>query len=94
MTKKRFSKQEVFDYQSICNKSTTKAERTVLYIGDIWSNKAQCLRCLDIIRSVNKHHFVTCSCGGLSVDGGSHYLKRNGEWSSYLEMAEMFDDVK
>lgn len=34
-----------------------------------------CERCLDVIVSKHRHDFVTCSCGGVSVDGGSDYLK-------------------
>lgn len=40
------------------------------------TNKAQCLICGDIIESKTVHDFKTCSCGNLSVDGGTYYLKR------------------
>lgn len=39
-------------------------------------NRAQCLRCGEILISKYTHDFVTCSCGSLSVDGGQDYLKR------------------
>ena len=42
----------------------------------IVSNKAQCLKCGDIIESKSTHDFVTCKCGKLSVDGGHEYLRR------------------
>lgn len=49
----------------------------------IISNKAQCLRCGDIIESKHRHDFVWCSCrdengepNGIAVDGGRDYLKR------------------
>lgn len=42
----------------------------------ILSNKAQCLRCGDIIESKNRHDFVWCSCKGIAVDGGREYLRR------------------
>lgn len=43
----------------------------------ILRNRAQCLRCGDVIESKSVHDFVTCSCGNLSVDGGHDYLKRS-----------------
>lgn len=39
-------------------------------------NRAQCLRCGEILISKYTHDFVTCSCGSLSVYGGQDYLKR------------------
>jgi len=49
----------------------------------ILSNKAQCLRCGDIIESRHVHDFVWCSCRddddepcGIAVDGGREYLRR------------------
>ena len=42
----------------------------------ILRNRAKCLRCGDIIESRNRHEFVTCKCGALSVDGGHDYIRR------------------
>jgi hypothetical protein len=42
----------------------------------IRSNKAACLKCAEVVESKFPHHFVTCACGNLSVDGGLIYLKR------------------
>ena len=49
----------------------------------ILSNKAQCLRCGDVIESKHVHDFVWCSCrdeegnpSGIAVDGGREYLRR------------------
>lgn len=42
----------------------------------IIENKAKCLLCGDVIESVNRHDYVTCSCGNISVDGGKDYLRR------------------
>lgn len=39
-------------------------------------NKARCRICGDIIESMHRHDFVTCSCGSLSVDGGKDYIRR------------------
>lgn len=41
-------------------------------------NSAKCLSCGDEIESTHRHDFVTCSCGGLFVDGGRDYLRRGG----------------
>ena len=42
----------------------------------IIKNQVKCLKCGDIIESKNRHDFVTCSCGNVSVDGGKDYLHR------------------
>ena len=60
--------------------------------------KVKCLKCGDIIESVHRHDFVTCSCGNVSVDGGKDYLRRCfQEKDSYIEMSEteeVIDDAK
>ncbi len=69
-------------------------------ISKIYTNKAQCRKCLDIIKSKYRHDFVTCNCGAISVDGGLDYLKRSGEPSDIIELSvynsseadEYFDD--
>lgn len=40
-------------------------------------NSAKCLICKQTIESKQRHDFVTCKCGNLSVDGGMYYLKRS-----------------
>lgn len=45
-------------------------------MNKIIKNQAQCLLCGDVIESKNRHDYVTCSCGNLSVDGGTDYLRR------------------
>lgn len=44
----------------------------------IIENKAQCLKCGDVIESLHRHDFVTCQCRAISVDGGKDYFKRSG----------------
>jgi hypothetical protein len=39
-------------------------------------NSARCLTCGDEIESTHRHDFVTCTCGAISVDGGTAYLRR------------------
>lgn len=51
-------------------------------------NRAKCLKCGDVIESKYQHDFVTCSCGNLSVDGGTCYLRRaftDDEWEEMTE---------
>ncbi len=64
-------------------------KRRALDVGDIWVNRVQCDTCKDIITSVNRHNYVTCSCGGIAVDGGSWYLRRIGD-GGYTEMSEQY----
>lgn len=42
----------------------------------IISNKAQCLKCGDIIESKSRDELVFCSCGGVGIDGGREFLRR------------------
>lgn len=44
----------------------------------ILRNSVECSKCHDTIVSETQHDFVTCSCGAISVDGGSSYLRRVG----------------
>ena len=55
-------------------------------------NKAQCLSCFGIIESKYRHDFVTCSCGKFSVDGGKDYLKRSGDFNSFAELSEYYEE--
>ena len=51
-------------------------------------NKAQCLKCKEILESKDVHDYKTCSCGYLSVDGGLEYCKRNcQDFLAYKEMS-------
>lgn len=63
-------------YQSLCPQGTPEAIRRKHNIGNIFLNQAKCLVCGDVITSNHRHDFVTCSCGEVSVDGGSWYAKR------------------
>lgn len=40
-------------------------------------NMAQCLRCGDILESIDADPQVRCSCGRLTVDGGTKYIYRH-----------------
>lgn len=53
-------------------------------------NKIRCNYCGDIIESKTRHDFKTCSCGTVSVDGGTDYLRREFAHSmdDYTELTE------
>lgn len=53
------------------------------------NTKMKCSNCGDIIESKHRHDFVMCSCGGLFVDGGSHYFRAGGD---YVFTSEILDD--
>ncbi len=55
-------------------------------MSEIAKNRAGCMTCGDVIESVHVHDFKTCSCGDLSVDGGSHYMRRAGKMSEIVEL--------
>lgn len=55
----------------------------------IIKNAVKCLKCGDIIESKYRHDYVTCSCGNVSVDGGTDYLRRSfKEMDSWIDMSE------
>lgn len=85
---------DTFDYHTLCTPSTSKADRRKLDIGDIYSNAAKCLSCLEVVRSKNRHDFTSCSCGTLTVDGGSWYAKRIGDRTKWEDMVVYFNDAK
>lgn len=49
-------------------------------------NRAQCLKCLDIVESFHVHDFKQCKCGAMAVDGGDDYHKRVGDMEFIKEM--------
>jgi hypothetical protein len=54
----------------------------------IKANKAQCLKCGDIIESKSVHDWVQCSCAAVFVDGGKEYLRRGGNPEDVKELSE------
>jgi len=51
-------------------------------------NRIKCLHCDDIISSYHVHDYKECSCGKVSVDGGTEYLKRGfHEPTDYEDMS-------
>ena len=55
-------------------------------------NKAECLKCGDVIESKYVHDFKWCKCGAIAVDGGRDYLKRSGEPRHCKELSEFEEE--
>ena len=53
----------------------------------ILANMAQCLVCKDVLFSYSTHDCRTCSCGNLTVDGGTSYLKRSFKTNKWQELS-------
>ena len=70
------------------------ATRSKFNTGDIFENAARCKKCGDYIRSNHVHDFVTCSCGAVSVDGGSWYCKRSGNPEDYENIIVIYKDAE
>ena len=81
------------DYQDLCNIDTSISERKRLFIGDIYSNQIECLKCGDKPRSKNKHDMAFCKCGNCAVDGGSHYVRVLGKRDSFKSITVLFNDL-
>lgn len=60
----------------------------------IIKNQVKCLKCGDIIESKNRHDFVTCSCGNVSVDGGKDYLRRTFHNKDDYEELSIVENVE
>lgn len=60
----------------------------------ITKNALKCLKCGDVIESKDRHDYVTCSCGNVSVDGGLDYLRRSFiEADSWEDLSE-YEDIE
>lgn len=82
------------DTQEFTTKDTSVEERRKLGVGDIWANQAKCKKCGDVIRSKNRHDFVSCSCGAISVDGGSWYARRVAiDLNDIEELSENYNQI-
>src|SRR5580692_10973819 len=81
----------VVDYHDFSYPSCSLEHRRKFDIGSIYINGAICKLCGWFIRSRNRHDFVTCKCGAVSVDGGSWYCKRSGRPETYQNVIVLFD---
>lgn len=61
-------------------------------MNKILENKVRCTLCGDVIVSKHRHDFQTCSCGMVSVDGGTDYLSRT--FQSVSDFEELSTYVK
>ncbi len=57
----------------------------------ILKNAIQCKLCQSIIISKHRHDFVSCECGAVCVDGGHDYLRRVGDYDSWIELSEVVE---
>ncbi len=54
--------------------------------GPIIKNAAECGNCHEVIESTHRHDYVSCGCGGISVDGGKDYFRR--AWRDGVEIID------
>ena len=54
-------------------------------------NKWKCLYCNDIIESKHQHHFISCKCGKMSIDGGTSYIRLIGDLDMMQDMCERIE---
>jgi hypothetical protein len=50
-------------------------------------NAVRCNCCKTVALSIHVHDFRSCLCGKVSADGGTEYLKRNGEKSYFNDIS-------
>lgn len=55
-------------------------------------NEIKCNHCKQVIISRNRHDYITCECGKVSVDGGIDYLKRNGNKEDYTDLSLVLEN--
>ena len=82
--------EKITDYLDFTYWEMPIKERRKLDVGDIYDNKIQCKKCNWIIRSKNRHNYVSCKCGAVSVDGGSWYQKIDGNKKDYISHLKLF----
>lgn len=54
-------------------------------------NKWACLYCNDIIESKHQHHFISCKCGEMSIDGGTAYIRLIGDLDMMENLCECIE---
>jgi hypothetical protein len=51
--------------------------------------------CKDIIESLDKHDYVSCSCKEIAIDGGRNYFRCvAGTWSNFLRIADDGSEIE
>lgn len=84
---------EKTDYHNFTYSSMSIKARRKFDVGDIYENTIECKKCGWIIRSRNRHDFVTCKCESISVDGGSWYSRQIGNQEDIISHVKMFKYV-
>ena len=59
-------------------------------MSKILQNEIICNKCGDQIYSALRHHYNTCGCGAVAVDGGMSYLRRVGV--DYTDVSVVVED--
>lgn len=87
---------EPYNYAEKFPIDTPKEVRNRHDIGDIFVNSLQCPSCNHVIISYNRHDFKFCSCGKVSVDGGSWYqhCSWNPEEPFPIDLCQLYNDAK
>jgi|SRR6185312_6554770 len=52
-------------------------------------NRAKCKKCNKVIESFHLHDYVNCSCGEISVSGGSNMYCAAINWDNFLRVDDM-----
>ena len=47
-----------------------------------------CLKCGDVIESLDRHDFRPCFCGAIFIDGGNDYTRIGGNREDYVFVEE------
>ena len=81
------------DYLEFTTINTPSIERQKLDVGDIFINQVRHTKCGWIIRSKNRHDWVTCKCGELSLDGGSWYQAMKGDITNAENHVVMYNEL-
>lgn len=60
----------------------------------IIKNAIKCNHCGDIIVSETRNDIKSCSCGCITVDGGTDYIRRGFKYSrdDYTDLSEFEDE--
>ena len=57
-------------------------------------NRAKCKLCGDILESFHMNDYVTCKCGEISIDGGTHYLRVAAKnWNNFLRVDDEDNEI-
>jgi len=84
------------DYHEYTSIDMPKEERRRWNLGDYWINAVEWSKSGEFVRSMYEHDYRSCSCGNISVDGGSWYIKRVGNMQpgAWIERAVTFTDAE